>query len=168
MLLAVRQLIDEKQIARSTVVKFIGNVLPSLLETVDGLHLENNVVIHHYLPHRKAMQELNASDLLFMLTDPESHIFPSRQAEYLATGCPILLIGADTSSELLAAARTKHAYPVVAVRSDDLTTIKDTICRYHMKYRDGHLLRRPLRLSEFNRQEQARRIAGVLDEIIMG
>lgn len=164
-LAAIRQLIDEKQISPGTAVKFIGNIVPDLLDNVRELHLEKNVILHHYLPHREAMRELNSSHVLFMLSDPESHIFPSRQAEYLATGCPILLIGAAASSELLAAARTDHGYPVVLVGSDDIKTIKGEIHKYYIQYQEGRLRRRPLRLPDFDRRVQAQRIAAIFDDL---
>jgi len=164
-LAAVRQLIDEKQISPGTVVKFIGNILPDVAESVHRLRLENNVVFHNYLPHVQAMKELNASHLLFLITDEESQIFPSRQGEYLATGWPIMVIGPATNAEVFDSRRVKSTYPITAIVSDDIEKIKSTIVEFYRRYKTGTLRRRPLRLPEFNREVQAGKIAAVLDRL---
>lgn len=90
----VRRFIRGNPAAESTVIKFIGPSTDSLQQIVDSLELNKNIEIHDTKTYVETQAELARSTALVII---EAHVeegifFPSKFADYVQTGRPILAV----------------------------------------------------------------------------
>lgn len=82
--------------ANAIEIRLIGDVKYARGESVEAMvdqyGLGNIVKFSEFLPHRKAIQEMLASDLLLLLAPNWTHQIPAKAFEYAATRRPILVL----------------------------------------------------------------------------
>lgn len=85
----------DSKLREKIVFKYIGpSMLKELKEKAKNIGLENFITTG-YLPQKKAVAELIASDLLILLggsTDEDNWLIPAKLYQYLRTGLPIIAI----------------------------------------------------------------------------
>lgn len=117
-----------------------------------------------YLPHAAAVQEMRAADLLVFLANPGTGgtIIPSKTFEYLATGKPILVIGEkiEGAQFLLQHAHSRHC------EFDAIDAIVRALLAFYKEFRVGALPAVAPPPLEFSRQQQAKRLAEIMMELI--
>ncbi len=77
-------------------IQFIGKISPEILQSLKNNGLENMLSIIDYLPHREAITQMMAADVLLLAIpkiNENKGILTGKLFEYMATGNPILGIG---------------------------------------------------------------------------
>ncbi|RKX69061.1 hypothetical protein DRP53_09310 [candidate division WOR-3 bacterium] len=140
----------------------IGYLHPDEEEELKGM---DNVEILGYQDHRKALAHLSGSHLLILLNSPLDSPAPGRQAEYLASRLPIIVLGHGGSTPLIRRLKGE-GYPVRFVDYQDHHRLKEVIEDFYRMWRAGRLPHFSGDLGFLTRQEGARVFAEILDRLI--
>ena len=178
---ALSQLLKERKDLRDKIrVEFIGEVRYDLdlakriPDLVQKLGLTKVVHREPHLPHNVAVSRLMASDI-GLLVQPEvpdipgatDHMVSSKIFEYMHAQKPILAL-VPVQGEAAEIVRTCHAG--IAVSARDVVAIKKAILQMYEACRKGELTN-SVNLDEikkFDRREQTRRLAIILDSLTSG
>ena len=139
MLLAVNQLIEEKQLTEADVeFRLIGNSRNELQPYLEGFQYPNILTIVDKVPRFKALEMMVNTDVQLLIQNLEgvsSETIPSKLYEYLQVGKPILgLIYQNLElSEIL---EQREHYTAGA---DDVAAIKDQILKIYGQWKIGSL-----------------------------
>jgi glycosyltransferase involved in cell wall biosynthesis len=147
-------------------VDLLGEVAFDYQGAVEELERSGAVVAHGFVPHAKALQMMQESDVLLILMGGDvyqpSHL-PSKGFEYLRIGRPVLAITKEGElSEILH--RSGLGTIVRPYQVERLIEELDALCELH---RSRQLSRRVDRefISKFERSSLARDLARRLDEV---
>ena len=156
---ALRRLLDERpEVEERIRARFVGLFRRENEELVRTLQLEQVVEVTSYVPHRKSVEYLLSSDVLwFMIGEgPSSASWaPGKLFEYIGARKPILACVPEGT-----AARTVRATGNgMVVPPDNVDQIKGAIWRYYKAWLNGTLLETD---REVVQQYDRRRLTGVL------
>ncbi|NOY68274.1 MAG: glycosyltransferase family 4 protein [Deltaproteobacteria bacterium] len=166
-LAAVSSLIDEGRIpAQNIRLLFVGANSPD--ET--GFADRHNICrFTGFVPHRRAVSHLMASDALLLLLSRErgDYVVPSKTFEYIASGRPILA-AVPAGSEV--ASIVRKAGTGLVVDFEDADGLRDGILELYDRWLAGTDVPAPAPgcLSFFNQKEQTRLFAEILNNITAG
>ena len=98
---------EETRFAEDLQINFVGNVDPSIRETIAMLNLESNVKDHGYQAHHYATEVMvNSVGLLFIVPQTKDNhlILTGKLFEYLGSGSPLICIGppAGNAAQIIA------------------------------------------------------------------
>lgn len=157
----------DPELTKKIQMQFIGmDIFNRLDELVSGLKLTPYIKPIQYLPHREAIKEVMRSHLLlltiFKKTDEE--IITGKFFEYLASGKPILLISSGGEVAGIVQKLKRGA----VVYNDNIMGIEQAILSYFNKFEKGELsFDQALSVSQFDRKNLTRRLAGIFNETIV-
>jgi glycosyltransferase involved in cell wall biosynthesis len=119
-------------------VKFVGVDLEGKAkETVRKLELQGIVTFTGYVSHRRALSEILRADLLLYPIAPWAtrDFIPGKTFEYLASGKPVLAIGAEIEgTEIL-----KNTTRLVHVQHNDLNELERAILKFYRMFKEKSL-----------------------------
>jgi len=166
-LTALRQVLERKIIPRSSItVRFVGNVNKEAEKLTLEWNLSDIIEFTGYLPHADMLaHQLGADALLLIIgAGPGSDaVFTGKIFEYLAAGKPILaLIPPGVAADLLTEAQIGKI-----VSPDDPNAIANALTNLFSAWQKGELNEspRPEVVARYNRHQQAKKLANLLDEV---
>lgn len=164
---ALRRLLDERPELEGRIrARFVGLFRRENEALVKTLELEQVVEVTSYVPHRKSVEYLLSSDVLwFMIGEgPSSASWaPGKLFEYLGARKPILACVPEGT-----AARTVRAIGnSTVVPPDDVDQIKDAIWRYYQASLDGTLQETDREVVRpYDRRRLTGRLAGIFEDVL--
>ena len=175
LLRAVRRLIDRGAIDRRRIrLRFAGVFdYPGYSDNADAvreLGLGDVVEVLGHLPHRRAVALLKGADVLLLINDVDpvfgSSFIPGKLFEYMAAQRPILAL----SHRGEAAAVVERFRLGEVVPPGDDAAIEAAVLRFYRRWERGELAAPqplpPEAYRLYERREQARTLAGLLDELV--
>ncbi|WP_188816611.1 glycosyltransferase [Calditerricola satsumensis] len=172
---AVRELIDAGEIDRRDILLRFAGVFdyPGYTDNADAvaqLGLSDVVEVLGHLPHRRALALLKGADVLLLVGDtaPGSGAYiPGKLFEYMAVQRPILALTLPGE----AASIVERFRLGEVVRPDDLPGMKRAVASFYRRWKAGQLQQSgvlpPEAYALYERREQARALAALLDELTM-
>jgi len=164
-LAAISALIDEGKIPAGNIrLLFVGANSPD--ET--GFYDKHGICrFTGFVPHRKALAHVMASDALLLLLSRErgDYVVPSKTFEYIASGKPIL---AAIPAQGEAALILRHAGACLVIDFNDSAGLMDGVLYLYERWCSGKPWpgRDKKTLFFFNQKEQVRRFSEILNNII--
>lgn len=171
---AVQALIAEGRIDRKRMkLKFAGVFdYPGYSDNVDEverLGLQDVVEILGHLPHADALKAMKQADILLLIADtaPGSGAYiPGKLYEYMAIGHPILALSLPGESTRII---ETHALGTTASPLE-LAEVKQAVMTLYQQWTEGRMERQDEKRTEvstsiYERREQARMLAKLLDEL---
>ena len=79
---------------------FVGKVDPKIILNLQNRNFSSNIDYKGYIPHRKALEEMNRADTLLLTNFPDTKhkgIIPGKLFEYLASAVPIMSFGPNNA-----------------------------------------------------------------------
>lgn len=171
---AVRELIDAGEIDRRDILLRFAGVFdyPGYTDNADAvaqLGLSDVVEVLGHLPHRRALALLKGADVLLLVGDtaPGSGAYiPGKLFEYMAVQRPILALSLPGE----AASIVERFRLGEVVRPDDLPAMKRAVASFYRRWKAGRLHTSGTLPHEayalYERREQARALAALLDELV--
>jgi glycosyltransferase involved in cell wall biosynthesis len=166
-LAALRRVVDGGGVPRGQIrVRLAGNTGQEAAQVVAEWGLGDVVELSGYLSHRQVLAEQLAADALLLIVGagPGSEVvLTAKIFEYLAVGAPILgLVPPGAAADLLREARVGRLAP-----PDDEAAIAAALSALFADWQSGRLAATPdpAVVARYNRREQARRLAAILDEL---
>lgn len=137
-----------------------------LLEFIKNNHLEDTIIWHSFVPHKKIPEILRQADVLVVTIDNSAnfpYVSASKIYEYIGSGRPIFGVVPDRSDAYRFIKSLGNSF---VVTPDDPEKIKEKIIEIYEIWRNGGLknLDETVR-KKFNRREQAKQLAKILDEV---
>lgn len=156
---ALRKVFTERPEMRGHIEScFIGNIHDDHLRMIASLDLQDCVVTTGYLDHALCVQQLLASDVLWMMLTNDSQS-PGKLYEYLGARKPILACVPDGFIRQTVA----EARAGVSVDPDDVDGIASAIVRFYEQYRQEGLPKpREDVVARFDRVELTRELSIIL------
>lgn len=147
-------------------VRLIGTVDPAVVDAIEERNLMDRVERVPFIPHADAIREMAASTLLLLVIEPFAQargMITSKLYEYLASGRPVIGVGPPDGD----AASLLDAHEAGQIVDwNDARSAQEMILAHYTAWKEGNP--RPgaawNQIQEHNRQQQARRMAGFLDE----
>jgi len=177
LLQAVRELIDEGQVEREDILLSFAGVFdyPGYTENQDcvqRLGLEEQVRVLGNLPHREALSLMKGADALLLIGDisPDAGAYiPGKLYEYMGIGKPILALNkAGEATEII----RQFGLGQVA-DPEDKEAIKEAYLALYREWKANGATGEAERGADFfervkryERREQARQLARLMDELI--
>ena len=153
---------ENEDFRRDFELKFVGRIDDKILNDLKHLQLKNQVKNLGYLPHNRAQEEMQASNLLLITNFPQASskgIIPGKIFEYLVTGNQILSFGppeADVQKVLEKTKAGKHfAY-------DEKELLKKFILEKFALWKSGNLAKGTSDIDEFSRKNLTKKLAEIL------
>ena len=144
-----------------------GNVDIMITSSINAFGLEACLHKIEYLPHDKviSLQKSSAVLLLQINNTPNARmILPGKFFEYMASGRPILCIGPTDGDSATIIKETGCGY---TAGFEDIELIRTHLVKLYAAYKKGELVVSPAEIKRFSRPELTRRLAALLDEMIM-
>lgn len=154
------------ELAATLKIRFVGNVEPVVLQSLDELGLTKYVDRIGYMPHADAIAFQQTSTILLLLvnnTPNANGILTGKFYEYMASERPILVIGPDRSDVATFLDETKAG---LIAGFDDLEGTKRVVHQLFEKYKSGKLNSESQNYQQYSRKNQCAVMAGLLDEIV--
>lgn len=166
---AIQELAAEKELELENVrLRIVGRESDACgLENVEAYGLRTVVEQVGYVPHREALQENCAANMLLLLvgdSDQNKATYTGKFFDYLRSGRPILALAPVDGVVARTLRETGHGE---AYRSTDLAGIKTMILREYRKWRRGEKRERlhsPL-IERFERKHLTGQLAAILESI---
>ncbi len=162
-LMALASLFQERPKLRGRIeAVFVGNFREENTKLVVRLGLQDTVKVLGYLPHRECLQEVVASDVLWMIVGDEVGS-PGKTYEYIGAGKPILGLAPEgfiKQTILEAGGRV--------VMPRDVEGIKRAIEAYFDEY-EHHALAPPSSeiIQKYNREVLTRQLVSIFERMVM-
>ncbi|OEH85466.1 hypothetical protein BHU72_05105 [Desulfuribacillus stibiiarsenatis] len=139
-------------------------------DAVVSAGLQNQVVLHGQLPHKKALSLLANSDLLLLIADTDENAgayIPGKLFEYIAIGKPIFALSHQGESADIISSLGNG----VVINPTDLAAMKLSLVQMYQHWlKTGQALTMPTdifnRTKKYQRHEQARMLAEKLDILV--
>lgn len=147
-------------------VRFIGNIDRETLMLVNHFKLDGNVDFMGYLPHRKALSQLLAADLLLLIASygAGSDLFvPAKLYEYMAIGKPILCLAEPGDCvDLILKARSGVIAP-----PNDVEKITNQLVSLYQLWQNGNLFITPDQqlIRNFELKQLTGQLACIFDDL---
>ena len=144
---------------------FTGKTDFSVFESLEQLGLSENVQKHDHLPHKEALRQMAASQVLLLLINRAGNSLgriPAKVFEYLAARRPVLCIG---SVEGDAAGIVKNANAGTAYEYQDEKSIREQVLQYYQAFKLGELVLGNTNFEQYHRRELTGKLAAILNEI---
>lgn len=143
-------------------LQLIGKVSQEVLDAIQGFGLEEFVELVGYVPHQKAVQFQQKSQILLLLEidRPETRgIIPGKLFEYMRSGRPILAIGpGNWDVEKI----IEETHTGVCMRYAEKDKIKKQILTYFENYQAGNLGLEPSGIEKYSRRNLTEKLAKVI------
>jgi glycosyltransferase involved in cell wall biosynthesis len=165
---ALKLLLDETPSLRKDIeVIFAGRLETKDKKVVCDLGLEDVVKLVGYVSHQEALLLLSNSDvILLILASVETGVYPGKIFEYLAVGRPVLALVPQNgiAAELIEKSKTG-----AIVDSEQVTSIKDAICRMYERYKDKTLTIHPdlSVVEQYERKRLTRDLAATFNQVLL-
>lgn len=160
---ALAELVKENpEFAQNFTLKFAGRVDDKTLQTLESGILGNHILNLGYLPHHKAVEEMQTSSLLLITNFPNESskgIIPGKIFEYLTTGKQIISFGpegADVSRILNETNAGKH------FSYHDSETVKSFILEKFELWKQGNISDNIRNIEQFSRRNLTGKLAEIL------
>lgn len=154
--------IDKPELAKELKIRFVGNVEPVVLTTIDEMKLGAYVEKVGYLPHADAIAFQQTSPVLLLLinnTPNANGILTGKFYEYMASERPILVIGPKNSDVENLVNETQCG---VLVDFDDVEGMKQAVLDLFEIYKKGELKPKSTNYQQYSRKAQC----GILAELL--
>ena len=154
--------IDKPELAKEMKIRFVGNVEPVVLTTIDEMKLGAYVEKVGYLPHADAIAFQQTSPVLLLLinnTPNANGILTGKFYEYMASERPILVIGPKNSDVENLVNETQCG---VLVDFDDVEGMKQAVLDLFEIYKKGELKPKSTNYQQYSRKAQC----GILAELL--
>lgn len=149
-------------------VRFVGGVAASEEMWLREHRLAAQVMVEPRLPHIGAIEAMHAADALLLLVgDGPGWVghYPGKLFEYMASGRPILAVGAEgDAAELVRASGTGCAVP--AADGEAIAGALRLLSTQPDEFRRRYYRPRPEVVARYERRALAERLAAVLDEVV--
>ncbi|MBC7266078.1 MAG: hypothetical protein H5T75_03770 [Coriobacteriia bacterium] len=154
--------------AANLVIDMLGQMSEFVTGAVESRGLKEHVIYHGFLPHRAALEIVSGADAgLVALTDrPGAEAnYTGKLFEYLGMGLPVLLVGPANG---VAAKLVREAKAGLAVPYSDVEGVAKALQDMAAAKAAGEHRHAPVEsvIARFDRREQARLVAGLLDEVV--
>ncbi|RXM51563.1 MULTISPECIES: glycosyl transferase family 1 [unclassified Chryseobacterium] len=160
---ALDELVKENtEFAKHFSLKFVGRIDDKILHTIENSSLKDHIVNLGYLPHGKAVEEMQTSEMLLITNFPNESskgIIPGKIFEYLASGKQILSFGpeqADVAKILEETQAGKH------FGYHDSETVKKFILEKFELWRNGTLSENTQHIEQFSRRNLTKQLSEIL------
>jgi len=160
---ALTELVKENpEFAQNFTLKFAGRVDDKALQALESGVLKNHILNLGYLPHHKAVEEMQKSSLLLITNFPDESskgIIPGKIFEYLASGKQIISFGpegADVSRILNETKAGKH------FSYQDSKAVKSFILEKFELWKQGNLFDNTQNIEQFSRRNLTGKLAEIL------
>ena len=163
--LLARLIKNNRDIADTLCMRFIGNIDIEVQQFIKQLIPENNLVFYDYIPYKEAVKELLAPQLLLLIIDRvpfNDNITLGKVFDYLATGNPILGIGPPNgdTAKIIQSANAGKLFDY-----DDEFPIENFILEKHKMWKENHLRSEHMDLKIYERKYLTEKLASVFDKI---
>ncbi|CAA7196878.1 glycosyltransferase family protein [Chryseobacterium potabilaquae] len=148
--------------AENFILKFAGRVDDKILTSLENSNIANHILNLGYLSHDKAIEEMQASDMLLITNFPNESskgIIPGKIFEYLATGKQIISFGpsnADVDIILKETNAGKH------FNYNDFEIIKIFILEKFELWRQGQNIQNIQNIEQFSRKNLTKKLVDIL------
>lgn len=163
---ALSELVRENaELAGALKIRFVGNVEPVVMTTLDEMKLSSYVDKVGYLPHADAIAFQQTSPVLLLLinnTPNANGILTGKFYEYMASERPILVIG-PKNSDVEALVNETHCG--LLVDFDDVEGMKGAVLELFNDYQNGRLQPESSNYQQYSRRAQCEVMAKLLNEI---
>lgn len=163
---ALSELVSEhNDLANELKIRFVGNVEPVVLNSLEDLNLGRFVDKVGYLPHAGAIAFQQTSPVLLLLinnTPNAKGILTGKFYEYMASERPILVIGPKDSDVEDLVNETQCG---VLVDFEDVGGMKKAVLQLFDDYKTGKLESRSENYVQYSRRAQCELMAGLLNNI---
>lgn len=160
---ALDELVKENsEFAKNFSLKFVGRIDDKILHTIENSSLKNHILNLGYLPHGKAVEEMQTSEMLLITNFPNESskgIIPGKIFEYLASGKQILSFGpdqADVAKILQETHAGKH------FNYSEAEAVKRFILEKFDLWKNGNLSENTQHIEQFSRKNLTKQLAGIL------
>lgn len=160
---ALTELVKENpEFAQNFTLKFAGRVDDKALQVLESGLLKNHILNLGYLPHHKAVEEMQNSSLLLITNFPDESskgIIPGKIFEYLASGKQIISFGpegADVSRILNETKAGKH------FSYHESETVKRFILEKFELWKQENLSDNTQNIEQFSRRNLTGKLAEIL------
>jgi glycosyltransferase involved in cell wall biosynthesis len=170
---ALANLIAEKPDLREKIlVRFVGQIdnpgESDNLQYLQSLPLDSVVQLVPYVRHRQAIEYMISSDVVLLIVNDGPHrdgIITSKSFEYARSGSPVLAVVPPDGA---AGQLVLQTHSGIVVHPDAIDEIRKAIHHLYKLYQRKSLDRAFKRrnLSDFNRLELTRSLAGIFDELV--
>jgi glycosyltransferase involved in cell wall biosynthesis len=162
-----RLFIESAQLSPAeTKLHFVGaDLTGKLAAQVRENNLAEYVEAGGYRSHREAVAALRQADMLVYLVRPGSFqaLIPGKTFEYIAAGKPVLAIGDRIEGMQLL---MQHA-PVRHCAFEAIDAIRCALLAFYQEFCKGELPQASPPPQEFSREWQARKLAGIFENLIL-
>lgn len=149
--------------AENFTLKFAGRIDDKILNALENSSLKSRILNLGYLSHDKAIDEMQASDILLITNFPNASskgIIPGKIFEYLATGKQIISFGPDDADVARILEETRAGKHFSYDQTDE---IKAFLLEKFELWNSGHLAANPQNIEQFSRKNLTKKLAGILD-----
>jgi len=147
-------------------IKLIGKVDFSVIESIQQYNLDSFLIQTPYLPHNKAIENQQSSQILLLLlmnkTGNYKSILTGKLFEYLAAKRPILAFGPTDGD---AAAILTETGGGTMIDFSDEKTIKQTILDYYTSYKTKSLVVKSESVERYSRHSLSGQLSRILNNL---
>ena len=168
LLKAIETLYPENQrILQNLRLRFVGRIADSILQRIQSSSVYNLVEIIPYVPHKKGLAYLLASDYSFLIINDvpiNRGMLTGKLFEYIGAGLPILALVPDgDAAELI----YKNDLGLI-VHPNDVSQIKDVILKMLIAHSKKEKIVKPQKTSrdQFTRKTLTRELAKLFNKVI--
>ena len=163
---AISQLLDQQSDLRNDlVIKLIGKVDYSAIDSIEKHGLTGYIERTDYLPHADVVKMQLQSRVLLLLinnTPNAKSILTGKFFEYLAAKRPILCIGPPDGDAAAILAETGSG---LISGFNDLQKLKDNILLYYSNYKEGKLISESRNIGNYSRKNLTGKLAELMNKL---
>jgi len=167
---AIERLIADGSLNQDEIcLRFIGRFGNEVLEMFESASFRESIELISYIPHHESIEYLMQSDLLLLIVDESKEseeIVPGKVYEYMGTKIPIIAIAPEKSAiaELMHETRAG-----IVAHQTNIAKIASIVLEYftHWKTGLGDFMPDTDLINSFERRESARKLASLLDSILL-
>ncbi|MDN3691935.1 glycosyltransferase family 4 protein [Chryseobacterium tructae] len=160
---ALDELVTENtEFAQYFSLKFVGRIDDKILQSIESSSLKNHILNLGYLPHGKAVEEMQTSEMLLITNFPNESskgIIPGKIFEYLASGKQILSFGPD-QADVAKILEETHAGKHFSY--NDSETVKKFILEKFELWKNGNISENTQQIEQFSRKNLTQQLVGIL------
>jgi len=157
---------ENKDFANNLKLRLIGNIDHSIIENLSKYKLNNYLEKKGFLPHDQITKHQRQAQILLLPlnnTPNAKGIVTGKLFEYLAARRPILAIGPTEGDAGMILKETKAG---LISDFEDIEKLKKNILHYFEMFLNKQLNIDPENIDKYNRKEQTRKLAGLLNQFI--
>ena len=163
---AISQLLDQQSDLRNDlVIKLIGKVDYSAIDSIEKHGLTGYIERTDYLPHADVVKMQLQSRVLLLLinnTPNAKSILTGKFFEYLAAKRPILCIGPPDGDAAAILAETGSG---LISGFNDLQKLKDNILLYYSNYKEGKLISESRNIGNYSRKNLTGKLSELMNKL---